>query len=96
MEARDIERAVEHLNAALLILRCQTKKSSGRNPEWFRETGHLSDKGIEHINSLFSKGKSSYAVAKEMKMSYRAVHLRNDEWRKKNPVAPPWMRQDGK
>lgn len=95
MNQSDIEKAIAHLNAALALLGQQEKKR-GRNPEWFRPTGHLSDKGVAQVNSLFEKGKSSYAVAKELKMSYRAVYLRHEEWRKKNPAAAAWMRQDGK
>ena len=94
MNPRD-EQIMQHLNAALVLLKTKGEMPS-RNREWFRETGRLTDKGIEHLHSLFAKGKTSYSVAKEMRMSYRAVSVRHDQWRKKNPNAASWMRQDGK
>jgi hypothetical protein len=95
MVQADMEKAIFHLRAALAALEGAPKKRS-RNPEWFRETGHLTDRGIEYLHSQFAKGRSSYAIAKEMMLSYRAVSLRHDDWRKKNPTPAPWMRQDGK
>jgi FixJ family two-component response regulator len=94
MISRD-EKIIQHLNAALALLKTKEEKPS-RNQEWFRETGRLTDKGIEHLNSLFAKGKTSYSIAKAMHMSYRAVSVRHDEWRKKNPNAASWIRQDGR
>jgi molybdenum-dependent DNA-binding transcriptional regulator ModE len=58
-------------------------QSTDEHPEWFRETGHLSDKGIEHLLSLFEQGKSTYAAAKEMGISYRATSLRHAQWSKR-------------
>lgn len=95
MDRTKIDAAIRHLEAAIELLSDQPKKHA-RNPDWFRETGHLSDKGIEQLNALFAKGKTSYAIAKEMKMSYRAVSQRHDAWRKKNPSPAAWMRQDGR
>jgi hypothetical protein len=57
-----------------------------RNPEWFRETGHLSDNGIDHIESLFAQGLTAYAVAQKMGMSYRATSIRYDAWRRKMDI----------
>jgi hypothetical protein len=96
MDRSRIEGAIRHLQAALALLDESQPRRTGRNSEWFRETGHLTDKGVEHLNSLFVKGKTSYAIAKEMKMSYRAVSQRHDAWRKKNPNPAAWMRQDGR
>jgi hypothetical protein len=96
MDPSDIAKAIDHLNAALALLKKGKDKPKGRNPDWFRDTGHLTDKGIEYLNSLFEKGKTSYSIAKEMHLSYRAVALRHDEWRKKNPTAAAWIRQDGR
>jgi len=93
MHPRD-EKIMQHLNAALALLKSKEETPS-RNSEWFRDTGRLTDKGIEHLQSLFARGRTSYSIAKEMRMSYRAVSLRHDAWRKKNPNAASWMRQDG-
>jgi hypothetical protein len=95
VDPNKIDGVIRHLKAALELLE-RSRAAGGRNAEWFRESGQLSDKGVEHITSLFLQRKTSYAIAKEMHMSYRAVSQRHDAWRKKNPTAAPWMRQDGK
>lgn len=95
MDRTTVEKAIEHLHTALQLLEQDDAKPS-RNREWFRETGRLTDKGIEHLHSLFAKGMTSYSIAKQMHMSYRAVSQRHDEWRKKNGNPAPWMRQDGR
>ena len=81
MTPSEIEKVAEHLQAALAIL--QGEQEEARNPEWYRDTGHLSDRGIEHLYSLFDEGKSIYAAAKAMGMSYRATSLRHDSWKKR-------------
>lgn len=81
MKPHEIEQLTTHLRKALAILEGENEPT--RNPIWFRDTGHLSDKGIEHLHSLFRDGKTTYAVAKEMGMSYRATSLRRDDWEKK-------------
>jgi len=96
MNPTHIKKAKAHLEAALALLDGSDPSLKGRNPEWFRDTGHLSDAGIAHLLSLFAKGKSSYAIAKEMHLSYRAVSVRHDQWRKKNPGPAAWLRQDGR
>jgi hypothetical protein len=83
MVATSIEKAIDHLQAAILLLEGRSDAESKRNPKWFRDTGHLSDKGVEHLFSLFAKGKTTYAASKEMDISYRATSLRHDEWRRK-------------
>jgi hypothetical protein len=95
MSPSDLEQAIKYLKAALSILEDASSKNPSRNPEWFRDTGHLSDKGIEHLNSLFAAGKTTYSASKEMRLSYRAVSLRHEEWLKKNKQAH-WSRQDGR
>ncbi len=82
MAVTNVEKALEHLQMAIALLRGADDEPP-RNSEWFRETGHLSDKGIEHLNSLFAQGKSTYAAAKEMGISYRATSLRHEQWRKR-------------
>jgi hypothetical protein len=72
-------KAIEYLQKAIELL-----EGEEENPEWFRETGHLSDKGIAHLHALFARGKSTYAAAKEMGISYRATSLRHVHWRKKH------------
>lgn len=81
MRSANTDKVVKHLEAAIKLLRGD--KSDAKNPEWFRDTGHLSDKGIEHLHSLFRKGTSIYAAAKEMGMSYRATAMRHADWDKK-------------
>lgn len=83
MAQPNVEKALEHLNIALALLQGDEEEAE-RNPEWFRETGRLSDKGIDYINSLFDKGKTPYAAAKEMEISYRAASLRHATWQKKS------------
>lgn len=95
MSPADTEQLIKHLKAALSILEGVPPEKPSRNPEWFRDTGHLSDKGIEHLQSLFAQGKSTYSAAKAMKLSYRAVSLRHEDWRKKTRETN-WMRQDNK
>lgn len=86
MQINDIERVIDHLQAALSILQRDDPSSSTRSPEWFRDTGHLSDKGIEHLHSLFEKGTSIYRAAKAMDISYRAASLRHADWKKKKGI----------
>ncbi|MCP1535701.1 hypothetical protein [Methylorubrum extorquens] len=83
MAPPNVEKAIEHLNLALALLQGDEEEPE-RNPEWFRDTGRLSDKGIDYINSLFEQGKTPYAAAKEMDISYRAASLRHTTWQKKN------------
>lgn len=73
-----VEKAVEYLHTALALL-----EGKDENPDWFRETGHLSDKGIAHLHALFERGKTAYAASKEMGISYRSASLRYENWRKK-------------
>jgi hypothetical protein len=96
MDNPNVEKALSHLKAAIALLEEGSTPRPGRNAEWFRETGHLSDKGIEYLNAQFAKGRTSYSIAQEMKLSYRAVALRHDQWRKRNPSPAAWMRQDGR
>ena len=83
MISPNIEKAVKHLQNAIALLK-GTKVKPKRNPEWFRETGHLSDKGIEQLHSLFQRDVTSYRAAKAMGMSYRATRMRHEDWRKKH------------
>lgn len=83
MTSEDVAKVVQHLEAAIAILKGDPSDSGGRNPEWFRDTGHLSDKGIEYLNSLFEDGRSVYQAAKELQISYRAASLRFADWSKK-------------
>jgi hypothetical protein len=57
-------KAIEYLQKAIELLQGEEE-----NPEWFRETGHLSDAGIKQLHALFAKGKSTYAAAKQMGIS---------------------------
>jgi hypothetical protein len=82
MANTNVEKALKHLQAAMALLGSKDE-TAPRNPEWFRETGHLSDKGIERLNSLFAQGKTVYAAKKEMGISYRATSLRHEQWRKR-------------
>jgi hypothetical protein len=74
MSKSEIERAVRHLRAALALL--NQPRPNARRDKWFRSTGHLSAAGIQHLNFLFASGKSTYAAAKEMGISYRSAALR--------------------
>jgi hypothetical protein len=81
MAVTNVEKALAHLQTAISLLK-GADESEPRNPKWFRDTGHLNDKGIDHLNSLFEQGKTTYAAAKEMGISYRATSLRHEQWRK--------------
>lgn len=81
MAVTNVEKALAHLQTAISLLK-GADESEPRNPKWFRDSGHLSDKGINHLNSLFEQGKTTYAAAKEMGISYRATSLRHEQWRK--------------
>jgi hypothetical protein len=83
MTPSDITKAVQHLEAAIALLKGAGSITETRNPEWFRDTGHLTDKGIEHLHSLFAEGRSVYHAAKELQISHRAASLRFAEWSKK-------------
>jgi hypothetical protein len=82
MALNNVEKALEHLQTAIALLQ-GAAETPPRNPDWFRETGHLSDKGIDHLNSLFAQGKTTYAASKEMGISYRATSLRHEQWRQR-------------
>jgi hypothetical protein len=74
MSTRNVERALGHLRAAVALL--EQPRAAMRHPEWFLATGQLSKEGIAHLQFLFKSGKSTYAAAKEMGISYRAAALR--------------------
>lgn len=96
MKASDIRKIKDHLKAALALLEKLEQPTVNHRNEWRLKTGELSVKGTEHLHSLFAKGKSSHAIAKEMGLSYRLVSKRHDHWRKKNPSPAAWLRQDGR
>ena len=88
MTSTNVELALDHLQSAMALLKGQDIKLKSRdkptrNHDWFRETGHLSDKGIAHLYSLFDQGKTVYAAKKEMDLSYRATALRHEQWLKR-------------
>ena len=70
------------LSKAMAILEGQTAEQI-RNPEWFRDTGRLTDAGIRHAEAMFEAGKTPYAVQKEMGISYRAAAERQKSWKKR-------------
>jgi hypothetical protein len=78
-----IHKARELISEALKLLGSEDAQSTGRNAEWFRDTGHLSDKGIEHIERLFAQGATPYRAANELGISYRAASERQKSWLKK-------------
>jgi hypothetical protein len=88
MTSHNVEKALHHLQTAMALLKghdisLKSRDKPTRKHEWFRETGHLSDKGIEHLYSLFDQGKTVYAAKKEMDLSYRATALRHEQWLKR-------------
>lgn len=56
--------------------------SDGRNPLYFRETGHLSDDGIKALYGLFDQGLTIEEAAKEMGISIRGAAGRRSAWLK--------------
>jgi hypothetical protein len=81
--SQKIAKAMRLLQAAIALLEENPRK---RRPEWFEGTGHLSRAGIAHLHSLFETGKSSYAAAKEMGLSYRSVAIRRKRHQPKEIV----------
>jgi len=65
---------LKHLEAAIALLQEHHPKPS--RTKWFGPDGRLTDRGIEHLHSLFAAGTSTYRAAKEMGLSYRAAALR--------------------
>ena len=53
-----------------------------RNPDHFRETGHLSDAGIAAIYALFDQGLTIEEAAKAMHISVRGAAHRRSAWQK--------------
>jgi hypothetical protein len=71
--------ALRLLNAAIKLLEEDGHTPRTRRAEWFGRSGHLSSVGITHLRSLFENGKSAYAAAKEMGITYRSAAL----WRRR-------------
>ena len=77
-----------HLSAAVAILdELQggiplTRASGGRqrNPQHFRESGHLTDEGVRFLYSLFDAGRSAEQAAAEMNITVRAAASRRQQW----------------
>ena len=82
MVVSNVQRALRHMERATALLSRELDEPI-RKPEWFRDTGRLSDAGIAHMESLFDEGDTAYAVAKKMNMAYRAVALRKERWKKR-------------
>jgi hypothetical protein len=88
MSPRDLQALHRHLSAATAIVekllnRSPDALSTGmRNPAFFRETGHLSDAGIEAIYKLFDEGCSIEEAAKRMGISFRGAASRRQTWAK--------------
>lgn len=80
MLERNVEKALRYLRKALALL--EQPLASTPQSTWIRSTGQLSEEGIAHLNSLFDSGKSTYAAAKEMGISYRSAALRRKQRRK--------------
>lgn len=47
----------------------------------FKASGRLSDEGVKHMFTLFDKGYTKSQVSKEFGVTYRAVQLRENEWK---------------
>lgn len=56
--------------------------SDGRNPAYFRETGHLTDEGIKALYALFDQGLTIEEAAKVMGISIRGAAGRRSAWLK--------------
>lgn len=88
MSSHDLRALHRHLSAATAIaeklLNCSPDAllTGMRNPAFFRETGHLSDAGIEAIYKLFGEGCSIDEAAKRMGISFRGAASRRQTWTK--------------
>ena len=88
MSSHDLQALRRHLSAATAIVekllnRSPDALSTGmRNPAFFRETGHLSDAGIQAIYKLFDEGCSIEEAAKRMGISFRGAASRRQTWAK--------------
>jgi hypothetical protein len=60
--------------------------SGARNPNWF-DGIRLSREGVREIYSQFDQGKTVYAAAKHMGISYRAASLRQEKWKRQRTLA---------
>lgn len=90
MSSRELHDLHRHLMAAAAIVEKLLDRSpdaplaSPRNPAHFRETGHLSDIGIEAIYKLFDEGRSIEQAAQEMGISVRGTASRRQAWAKRS------------
>ena len=92
MSQRDLQDLQRHLSAAAVIVARLLERSDGspgpgmRNPAYFRDTGHLSDAGIEALYKLFDHGVSVEQVAREMGISLRGAASRRQAWARKREM----------
>ncbi|BCB19207.1 hypothetical protein OCUBac02_21010 [Bosea sp. ANAM02] len=90
MSSRELQELHRHLSAAVAIVQKlldgspDASLSFTRNPHHFRETGHLSDAGIETIYKLFDDGRSIEQAAQEMGISIRGAASRRRAWAKRS------------
>lgn len=90
MSARELQDLHRHLTAAASIVEKLLDRSpdaptaSPRDPAHFRDTGHLSDAGIEAIYKLFDEGRSIEQAAQEMGISIRGAASRRQAWSKRS------------
>jgi hypothetical protein len=84
MDIQNIQRAINHLRAALTLFE-RTRPTKVRREEWFEPSGHLSKKGVARLNWLLGSGWSAYAAAKDMGISYRTAARRR---KRRNLVLP--------
>lgn len=90
MSSRALQDLHRHLTAAAAIVEKLLERSpdapaiSTRNPAHFRNSGHLSDAGIEAVYQLFDEGRSIEQAAQEMGISIRGAALRRQAWAKRS------------
>lgn len=89
MSSEEIQQLYHHITAAAAILEKLRENCPERlplyrrDPAHFRETGHLSDAGIEAIYKLFDQGRSIEQAAKDMGISIRGAASRRQAWAKR-------------
>jgi hypothetical protein len=80
----ELQNLHRHLSAALAIVERMIEPGSAdagsRDPSYFRESGHLSDAGIQALYALFEDGVSIEEAAKRMGISHRGTAARRKAW----------------
>jgi hypothetical protein len=85
----ELERAVTHLEKALIILRSQILdcKTGGDQPSIRLASGQLNAFGVAEIERRFEAGESDSTVALAMAISLSGVSKRRAFWRRSRKAA---------